>query len=195
MLIRQATPADLGRVCRTACLAFADDPVMRFLFPDDDEYFAGGGTVLRFAMRRWMARGQTWVTDDGVAVAAWVPPDPEPLDLVREPADGPFPDAPDRAARFTAIGNAVAAHTPPEPHWYLNLIGTHPDWQRQGIAAALICHRFEAADADGLACYLETETPENVAYYRSLGFEVRSEWDVDHPAGPHMWGMLRPPAS
>ena len=54
---------------------------------------------------------------------------------------------------------------------------------------------FEIADEAGLPCYLETETHENVAYYRHHGFEVRSEWDVstaDSP-GPHMWGMLRPP--
>ncbi len=49
---------------------------------------------------------------------------------------------------------------------------------------------FERAATEGLPCYLETETIENVAYYRHHGFEVRSEWDV--PTGPHMWGMLRP---
>jgi hypothetical protein len=49
---------------------------------------------------------------------------------------------------------------------------------------------FQRADAEGLPCYLETETPGNVAYYRRHGFDVRSEWDV--PDGPHMWGMLRP---
>ena len=52
---------------------------------------------------------------------------------------------------------------------------------------------FERTDAEGLPCYLETETAENVAYYRRYGFDVRSEWDVTD--GPHMWGMLRPPAA
>jgi hypothetical protein len=53
---------------------------------------------------------------------------------------------------------------------------------------------FEIADEQGLPCYLETETPENVAYYRHHGFEVRSEWHVAtaDSDGPHMWGMLRP---
>ena len=55
---------------------------------------------------------------------------------------------------------------------------------------------FERADSEGTPCYLETERPELVAYYRHHGFEVRSEWDVDPDAtlgeiGPHMWGMFR----
>ena len=54
---------------------------------------------------------------------------------------------------------------------------------------------FAIADEQGLPCYLETETADNVAYYRHHGFEVRSEWDLAtaHERGPHLWGMLRVP--
>jgi GNAT superfamily N-acetyltransferase len=193
--IRKALPTDLTRMCVAAWRAFVDDPVMRFLFPDDDEYMAENGRVMRFPMRRWMHWDEVWTTADCVAVACWVPPSPGEIAIVREDADGPFPNEPDRLERFRAIGEAIAAQTPPEPHWYLNLIGTHPDWQRQGVGSALIRHQFERADADGLPCYLETETVENVAYYRHLGFEVTGEWAVDHPAGPRMWGMRRDPAA
>ena len=77
------------------------------------------------------------------------------------------------------------------------------------LAVALGGQLFERADSEGLACHLETETIENVAYYRRHGFEVDSEFDVptgrfEHrfssfgadPAqevGPHMWSMTRPP--
>ena len=92
---------------------------------------------------------------------------------------------------------AVAAHRPDEPHWYLQLLATHPDWQRRGLGAQLMEVAFEQADSAGEPCYLETERPELVAYYRRYGFEVRSEWDLDPDAtlgeiGPHMWGMYRP---
>jgi GNAT superfamily N-acetyltransferase len=75
------------------------------------------------------------------------------------------------------------------------MLATHPDWQRQGLGAALMSEVFAIADEQRLPCYLETETPDNVAYYRHNGFEVRSEWqlDTDLDPGPHMWGMLRPP--
>ena len=97
------------------------------------------------------------------------------------------------------IGNipimlSVAEHTPPEPHWHLNMLATHPDWQRRGLGGALMAAVFAVAEEAGLPCYLETETAANVAYYRRHGFDVRSEWDVSVPGepGPHMWGMLRP---
>ena len=55
---------------------------------------------------------------------------------------------------------------------------------------------FAIADEQGLPSYLETETTDNVAYYRHHGFEVRSEWDLAtaHERGPHLWGMLRAPS-
>jgi GNAT superfamily N-acetyltransferase len=94
-------------------------------------------------------------------------------------------------AKFVALREAIVDNTPDEDHWYLQMVGTHPDWQRRGTARALIGRGLEWARRDGLGVYLETETVENVAYYRHLGFEVRTEWDVA-AGGPHMWGMWHP---
>jgi GNAT superfamily N-acetyltransferase len=164
MIVRRAVPADRLSLCVTAMRAFVDDPVMRWLYPEDEVFLEPGGEVLRPAMTGWIALGEVWCTDDGAAGAVWIPPGRPDIDFTVDP--------------------------PPEPHWYLQLLATHPDWQRRGLGAALMAVMFERADAEGLPCYLETETIDNVAYYRRHGFEVRSEWDV--PTGPHMWGMLRP---
>jgi GNAT superfamily N-acetyltransferase len=186
----RATTAEIPRLCLTAMRAFFDDPVLRWLYPDDAEFEADRGAVMRIPMLRWVAHGDTWTTEDAVAVAAWVPPGRPDVDV----DVGPIPDHPDwRLARFDALRGVMSANTPPQRHWYLNLLATHPDWQRQGLGGALMSVMFERADRDGLACYLETETLENVAYYRHHGFDIRTEWDVP-PDGPHMWGMLRAPA-
>lgn len=190
-LIRRATERDLPRVARTASRAFFDDPVMRWLIPDDEEYERDHQVVFGNVARRWLASDSLWCTDDGVAIAGWVPPgrpDVQPEGIV------PYEHPDWRIARFAALSEATGAHAPEEPHWYLNMLATHPDWQRQGLGGALMAAVFELAEADGLACYLETETEENVAYYRHHGFDVRSEWDLrtDDSEGPHMWGMLRP---
>jgi ribosomal protein S18 acetylase RimI-like enzyme len=101
--------------------------------------------------------------------------------------------------RYGAIDAAFTANTPPEPHWYLAMLATHPDWQRRGVGAALMAPAIAEADAHGLGCYLETESEANVAYYRRHGFEVCTEWDLtvagERPDahGPHMWGMWRDP--
>jgi GNAT superfamily N-acetyltransferase len=168
--------------------SFVDDPVMRWLYPEDEVFLAPGGAVFRPAMSGWIGLGEVWCSDDVAAIAVWIPPGRPEIEFADD-LDAP-PPPPDRLERFGIIREAMAAHTPDEPHWYLQLLGTHPDWQRQGLGAALMNVVFERAETEGLACYLETETVENVAYYRRHGFDVRSEWDV--AGGPHMWGMYRP---
>jgi ribosomal protein S18 acetylase RimI-like enzyme len=190
MLIRRATADDALSARVTAVRAFVDDPVMRWLHPDDEVFLAPGGEVLRGAFDGWLGLDEVWCTDDSAGVAVWIPPGRPDIDFGPAP-EGPLPPEVEALmGRYAIIGAVLAEHTPAEPHWYLQMLATHPDWQRQGIGAALMGSMFERAAAEGLPSYLETETIENVAYYRHHGFEVRSEWDV--PTGPHMWGMLRP---
>jgi ribosomal protein S18 acetylase RimI-like enzyme len=185
--VRLATLDDIPRLGRSATRAFADDPVMRWFFPDDNDYEQTNPMLVQFMVRRWHATDSVWCTDDAVAMAGWVPPGrPDVSDIARPAVDHPQW----RIDRFTAIGAALGENTPEEPHWYLNMLATHPDWQRQGLGAALMRAGFEIAADMGLPCYLETETLENVAYYRHHGFEVRTEWALPL-GGPHMWGMLR----
>ena len=137
---RLATAAEMPRLCLTAMRAFADDPILRWLYPDDQEYEGDRGGVFRIPMIRWLAHGHTWTTDDAVAVAAWVPPGRPEVDV----DVGPIPDHPSwRLARFDALRGVMVANTPSEPHWYLNLLATHPDWQRQGLGTALMDAMFE----------------------------------------------------
>jgi GNAT superfamily N-acetyltransferase len=185
MTVRLATTADLARVARTATMAFADDPVMRWFYPDPD-YFELSPSDVEWMGHRWLGTDSLWCTDDAVAMAGWIPPGRPDVEM--PPVEREHP--PWRLERFAAIRQLMAAHTPVEPHWYLNMLATHPDWQRQGLGASLLQPAFDIADDMGVPCYLETETIENVAYYRHHGFEVRTEWDVPLD-GPHMWGMLR----
>jgi GNAT superfamily N-acetyltransferase len=188
--VRPAEADDVDRTCRTAMRAFVADPVMRWLYPDDDEYERGGGEVFRWPMLRWLMLGSLYTTPDCVGVAAWIPPGrPEATPDVPS-----LPHPPERLEKFAAIGAALAEHTPAELHWYLNLLATHPDWQRRGVGAALMDAVFALADGNGYPCYLETETLDNVAYYSHHGFRVRSEWDLPLD-GPHMWGMIRQPGA
>ena len=192
--IRHATSSDVTAAARSASRAFADDPVMRWLIPDDDDYDALWLPLFGNICRRWLATDSLWCTDDAVAMAGWVPPGRPEVDMsgVEGVIDYEHPDW--RRARFAALSEQMGANTPDEPHWYLNMLATHPDWQRRGLGGALMGAVSEIAEDAGLPCYLETETVENVAYYRHHGFEVRSEWDVAtiDSHGPHMWGMFRP---
>jgi ribosomal protein S18 acetylase RimI-like enzyme len=182
----RADMSSVERICTTFASAFWDDPVMRWLFPDDEVF--RDGTVMRDFFRRLITHGHSYVTPDIVAFAMWIPPGRPDVEV--EPTSTEMPP-PELLAKFIALRGAIADNTPDELHWYLQMVGTHPDWQRRGIGSRLIRNGIERAHHDGLPVYLETETAENVTYYRHLGFEVRSEWDVAE-GGPHMWGMWHP---
>jgi len=184
--LRTASDDDLAQIRTTFVRSFWEDPVVRWLFPDDDEFREG--TMMIDFFRRLVAHGFSSVTPDVVAFALWIPPGRPEVEIEQSVTDSPTDEL---IGKFVALGEAVGANTPSEDHWYLQMIGTHPDWQRRGYGSQLISEGISRARRDGLGVYLETETIENVAYYRHLGFEVRSEWDVD-AGGPHMWGMWHP---
>jgi GNAT superfamily N-acetyltransferase len=188
--VRRAVATDLRQLCRTATLAFADDPLMRWFFPDDEDSAANAPAAFAYLAVRSITLDTTFTTDDCAAIGIYFPPGRPDVEPAIEPLPRANQPGPDLLARFGAIGAALAEHTPAEPHWYLNVLATHPDWQRQGLGAAINAPIGEACRRDGVALYLETESTENVAYYSHLGFRVRSEWDLPLD-GPHMWGMIR----
>ena len=157
---------------------------MRWLFPDDEEF--RDGEVMKGFFRRLLAYKHAYVTSDVVAFALWIPPGRPEVEV--EASETREPPSAELLSKFVALQQALLANTPDENHWYLQMVGTHPDWQRQGIGSQLIQQGIDRATNDGLGVYLETETIENVAYYRHLGFEVRSEWTVS-AGGPPMWGL------
>ncbi len=181
--LRPAQSTDLSSICMTFARSFWDDPVMRWLFPEDDVF--ADGTVMKDFFRRLLAHQRSTVTSDVVAFAMWIPPGRPEVEV--EPTSTE-PPSEAMLEKFIALRGALEENTPHEEHWYLQMVGTHPDWQRKGLGSRLIAEGIEWARKDGLGVYLETETAENVAYYQHLGFRVRTEWDVA-AGGPHMWGM------
>jgi GNAT superfamily N-acetyltransferase len=79
----------------------------------------------------------------------------------------------------------------PEPCWYLIVLGVEPADQRHGLGGQLLQPILARADADGLPCYLETESADAVRFYTRHGFAVLAEADVPG-IGFHYWAMRRP---
>ena len=200
--VRRAGADDLDRICRTLVRAFAADPLIRWMLTDDAAYeHWQGAAFFRLLVLRWLAVGEVWTTPDVVAVSVWGPPGPDQRlpDSVHAEMGAIYQRFDSRTqARLAAVGAAVASHAPADEYWYLNFLGTHPDWQRQGLGSALLAPLRERCDAEGLPQYLETATDDDIAYYRARGFEVRESFDVLDPldaSAPSVTitTMLRPP--
>lgn len=193
---RRADRHDLARLARTGMRAFAADPLMRWLEPDDARYFGGVGELLQRSVATWwLAMGEVWTTNDGVAFSVWGPPETgehePPAELVDEVATLRAGYGPDMIERVTELRPAMAEHRPVEPHWYLNVLATHPDWQRQGLGTLVMRDVVERCDRDRVGQYLETATDEDIAYYRARGFEITDTWIVG--GSVTMTGMWRDP--
>lgn len=180
--------------------SFASDPGLLFVLPDPAErqHLSPmlARTMLRFAMRC----GAPLVTAGPVkGVALWFHPDaaePSGEDLLETGIAGvPEQIGPEPWLRFKRLLDQLDALHPryaPEPHWYLAMLGVHPDAQRQGIGDALMQPAFRAADRDGVACYLEAPTLENAQYYERRGFQLMAETDIPD-SNVHIWMMRRDP--
>lgn len=87
--------------------------------------------------------------------------------------------------------DAVTAASPAEPHWYLGVLATDPERQREGLAIALPTPILDEADRLGIACCLETSTADNRRFYERRGFTQATEVAV--PGGPPTWWLRRAP--
>jgi GNAT superfamily N-acetyltransferase len=138
--------------------------------------------------KSYLAYDETYAVDEGVSTAVWAPPgaeDDEELpaalgELVEEYAE----------RMFEVLGLMEEKH-PVEPHYYLFLLGTRPEWQSRGLGSALMAPVLETCDRDGIPAYLEATSERNKQLYLRHGFEVTDE--IRLPDGPTMWPMWRPP--
>lgn len=199
---RPLTKAHIPAAVDVLTRAFADDPGLLFVLPDAADRARLNARLAEAALRYTLRCGAALVTDDEVrGVALWFPPDappPTPEDI-EETGIAAVPTLIGEAAwtrfnRLIAHLDALHPVLAPEPHWYLGMLGVDPDWQRQGLGAALMEPIFAQADRAAVCCYLEAPTADNARYYTNRGFRVVGETDVPEST-VHIWLMRRDPAS
>jgi ribosomal protein S18 acetylase RimI-like enzyme len=185
---RPAISADTCAVSQTLAGAFFDDPVLSYCYPDV--------AVRREILPRWfeivteanLPHGEIYTTDDVVAAAVWVPPgveDDEQVGAALGEISGTY------AQTLFDVFKRMDDRHPHEPHHYLFLLGTRPQWQSRGIGSALMRPVLEVCDRDAMPAYLEATSEGNKGLYLRHGFEVVGE--IRLPDGPSMWPMWRAP--
>jgi GNAT superfamily N-acetyltransferase len=94
------------------------------------------------------------------------------------------------ALRIMSWLAAWSGDDPSGPHVHLGPIGVEPDAQGRGVGRRLMARYCAELDASGKAGYLETDRPENVAFYRRFDFATVKEISV---LGVPNFLMERPP--
>ena len=191
--IVRAGRADQAALVETLAQAFQTDPALSWILPDPDHSVRALGGLFRTLVPADMRAGLALRSDGDEAAALWRAPGQAhsgTLEFLRTvvPLVATFGTALRRGLRVQA---SIDAHRPRGQFWYLHYVGVRRDHQGKGHGGRIIRAQTAVADAAGLPCWLETATPENVPLYERLGFVTQVEWDS--PAGPHFWGMMRPP--
>jgi ribosomal protein S18 acetylase RimI-like enzyme len=158
----------------TLVLAFAADPVERWLYPEPERYLTHFPRFLAAFGGRAFGERTVWRLGEFSAVALWLPPGAEPDGdaITTVLAESVAPQQHDDM--FAVLGQMDAAH-PTYPHWYLPWFGVDAALQGRGLGSQLMRPCLGFVDESHLPAYLETPNPVTISFYERLGFEVTGE--------------------
>jgi ribosomal protein S18 acetylase RimI-like enzyme len=194
--VRAASLDDVPAMADALALSFHDDPVMAWLFGDDE-----ARTVRH--LRRYMAHEavrhlqhpDVYTTADHAGAALWDPPGHWKVGFGQVMGLMPvmIPGLKHRVVRaLRGLARIEALHDQqPSDHYYLAVLGTRPERQGHGIGTSLLHPVLHRCDAEGVGAYLESSKESNIPFYRRHGFDVVDE--VPLPGGVSVWGMWRDP--
>jgi ribosomal protein S18 acetylase RimI-like enzyme len=189
----------LGRAYEMMGRAFRDDPLLRYLVPDNDMRARLAPSFAGKVVRYCSLYGEVHTTPMLEGVACWLPPgDSAPTftrmlrtGLLTEPLKFGWAGL-RKFMDMVSYTEKVHKQAVAGPHWYLWGLGVEPSEQCKGIGGALMQPVLRRAGAEGLPCYLETQNERNLPFYERHGFEIVSDGEVPK-RGLRVWAMVRAP--
>ncbi len=148
-------------------------------------------------LRHLAPAGEIWTTPELTSAALWAPPGRWKTTMRQDLEIAAAVAHPRLIARAPMLAYGLLGvecrHPPDPPHWYLAVLGTDPEHQGGGLAAAVLAPVLEECDRDGVAAFLESSKESNLDYYARHGFRVTEK--INLPRGPRVWQMWREPRS
>jgi GNAT superfamily N-acetyltransferase len=192
---RLAASADVPAIGDALALAFQDDPVMAWLFGDDQARTVRHlRRYLTHETARHLKHPTVFTTDGHAGAALWDPPHQwktRPRDILSV-MPIMLPGLRHRVVRaLRGLAQIEEAHDRHPEHYYLAVLGTRPDRQGQGVGSTLLRPILDRCDDEGIGAYLESSKESNIPFYRRHGFEVVEE--IHLPKGPLLYPMWRDP--
>jgi GNAT superfamily N-acetyltransferase len=200
--IARLPDSQIPAAAATLARAFHDDPLMGYTIPDPAERARLLPAVYAPMIRFGFLTGEVYAAADADSldgVALWLPPNAK---WTREniEASGMHllaavigDDAYQRYREVVGREWLARERDMTEACWYLLLLGVEPGSQRRGLGGALMRPIVERADAERLACYLETENQRNVAFYMKQGFDMIVNGEAAGSSGVRFWTFRRMP--
>jgi ribosomal protein S18 acetylase RimI-like enzyme len=138
-----------------------------------------------------VARGTSGIHGAAMGYATARPAWPRDLTEEWDRFESAIPELTERMAIYDEI---AAKGKPPAPHYYLGVIGVHPEMHGRGIGTQLLKSFCDISSSDPLSCgvYLETAEESNLGFYERAGF---SETGRGRLGRATLWCMYLPQGS
>ena len=181
--------------------AFFEDPAWIKVLPDPSERRVKLPLCFQFILTYAIKYGEVYAPSSNLeGIALWLPYDLIEITVWRMLRSGAFrrglkmgQDLGNRIQQvFNSIDSDRKENMADRAYIYLQAIGVAPEFQGKGFGGTLLRSMFERCDKEGMAIYLETETPENVEMYKKMGFTVLKERMITEYDFV-MWEMIREP--
>ncbi|MDQ2827934.1 MAG: GNAT family N-acetyltransferase [Chloroflexota bacterium] len=192
--LRPLRREELTPAASVAARALRDNPINRAIFGDDPRRRLTGTEAAFRALLPVLRRPPLGAYQGGtlVGIIGVAPPGTCVPSLPRQLRMLPplLRHGLGNLARESLVLNAWARHDPRERHWHLDPVAVEPGRQGLGIGTRMMARFCLWMDSVEDSAYLETDKPENVAFYQKFGFVVVGEVTV---LGTATWLMQRPP--
>jgi ribosomal protein S18 acetylase RimI-like enzyme len=190
---RAAVQSDLPGLTETLSAAFREDPLWSWAFPDRSKLAAWWRLLIGSALRYpWV-----FIAGDYQAASVWIPPGASELTEQEEDQVEPLLAelvGSHAASVMELLERFEASHPRDRPHYYLSLLGTHPDSRGGGLGMSLLAENLARIDEEAMPAYLESSNPDNNGRYERIGFRRVGEFSTpdDRHTVATMWRDPRP---
>lgn len=195
MHVASAAQTDLKQALNCLVAAFAKDPITSFLLESGPNYSGRLTQFFSLLMRARIALEMpVLVVRDpagihGAAMGYTTADLSWPVEIEDEWNRFALavPGLRDRIALYEEVAEK---YRPPQPHYYLGVIGVDPARHGLGIGARLLksFSHLSASDPLSNGVYLETANPLNVPFYEHAGFAVLGQGSL---SGANLWCMFQ----
>lgn len=189
---RLAGVDDVAELAASLSVAFDGYPLTEWVVLRDERHEDRRRNYFEMFLNHGVEHGEVHCDEPRRAAAIWFPPDGWKAGfttlLARLRALARTTGWRNLSSRLAGL-TRLAGHHPAEPHWYLEVIGVHPDAQREGTGTTLLEAGLARARADGVGAYLITSSEKAIPFYTRHGFAIRDTIQV--AGAPACWSLWR----
>ncbi|MGD2181860.1 GNAT family N-acetyltransferase [Lusitaniella coriacea] len=186
--IQIATKNDIARIIDAMTLAFATDPIVRWMYPDSQQYLKQFPNFVKAFGSKSIESNTTYFIEGYKGAAFWFPPNTEPDE---EALGNLLQQTVSHAEEVFGLLEQMSHYHPSEPCWYLGILGVDPIQQGQGYGSALMEDILALCDREKKVAYLESSKLSNIPFYERRGFEVMGQ--IQAGDSPTLFPMVRNP--